>query len=71
MQDQTAALLTGAARAGNEACIALLSTDRFLQEIDRYVLDILPYTKPIHMKRGSDDNSVSLSSQGSLLFYPS
>ena len=38
MQDQTAALLTGAARAGNEACLALLSTDRFVQEIDRYVI---------------------------------
>ncbi|KAL4535240.1 hypothetical protein Ndes2437A_g05967 [Nannochloris sp. 'desiccata'] len=35
MQDQTAALLTGAARAGNEACLALLSTDRFVQEINR------------------------------------
>lgn len=62
MQDHTAAaLLTGAARAGNEACLALLSTDRFVQEIDRYVSPVLPLDQHTFDSLGSnEDNSICL-----------
>lgn len=63
MQDPAAALLTQAARAeGIGSCLALLTADRFVQEINRYVMIL----HSIRM-RASCNNTTSGLSTGALL----